>query len=263
MSSYGSAHSGQLHPGYQPQSQQQRARSYSNPPYPITPAAAPYPQQQSSYFPPPPTAPHQHGPLTSKPIAIPAFNRKRASTDYAQGYGASPAQPQASSPYASSHPLQHLPPIQQQQPIPDNYQYPPQQQQPMMSGSPGYSHDRRRSSSSQHGYDPRQSYESAHSYQSTHSHQGRPSPDYYGRHTQNGYGNYDDDRYNYGNEHEGHGHAQTLAHTHAAPEPPKGYGDWDRDEVERYQKNQDLERRPTLGGSLMSFVKRIGGSDRR
>jgi len=128
----------------------------------------------------------------------------------------------------------------------------------MMSGSPGYPHDRRRSSSSQYGYDPRQSYESVRSYQSAHSHQGHPSPDYYARQSQNGYGKYDD-RYTYGNEYEGHGHA----HAYSAPEPPKGYGDWDRDEVSRYQKDQDLERRPTLGGSLVSFVKRIGGSDRR
>lgn len=126
----------------------------------------------------------------------------------------------------------------------------------MMAGSPGYSHHRRRSSSSQYGYDPRQSYESAHSYQSAHSYHGHPSPDYYARPSQNGRGNYDD-RYNYGNENEEYGQA------HAAPEPPKGYGDWDKDEVVKYHKNQDLERRPTLGGSLMSFVKKIGGSDRR
>lgn len=264
MSSYGSAYSGQLHPTYQPQPQpqQQRARSYSNPPYPSTSTPAPYPQQQTSYFPPPPTAPYLQGPLTSNPIAIPASNRKRASSDYAQGYGTSPSQPQASGPYANSCPTHHLQPIPQQHLIPENYQYPPQQQQPMVPGSPGYSHDRRRSSSSQYGYDPRQSYGSAHSYQSAHSHQGRPSPDYYARHNQNGHGNYDD-RYNSGDEREGHAYAHTHGHTHAAPEPPKGYGDWDRDEVARYQKNQDLERRPTLGGSLMSFVKRIGGSDRR
>lgn len=256
MSSYGSAHSGQLHPGYQAPPQQQPARSNSNPPYPTAPGSAPYPQQQSIYFPPPPTAPYQQAPPTSHPIAIPASNRKRASSDYAYGYGTSPSHPQSSSLYANSYPTQQLQPIPQQQPIPENYQYSPQQQQLMMASSPGYSHHRRRSSSSQHGYDPRQSYESAHSYQSAHSYHGHPSPDYYARHLQNGHGNYDD-RYNYGNENEGYGQA------HAAPEPPKGYGDWDKDEVAKYHKNQDLERRPTLGGSLMSFVKKIGGSDRR
>lgn len=47
------------------------------------------------------------------------------------------------------------------------------------------------------------------------------------------------------------------------PDPPKGYGDWDKEEVSKYQKNQDLERRPTLGGSLMSLVRKVGGSERR
>ncbi|KAF1922444.1 uncharacterized protein M421DRAFT_426892 [Didymella exigua CBS 183.55] len=254
MSSYSSAHSGQLHPGHQPQAQQQRARSYSNPPYPTTPGSAPYPQQQSSYFPPPPTAPYQQAPPTSHSVAIPPSSRKTASSDYAHGYGTSPSHSQASSSYTSSYLTQNLQPIPQPPPIPENYQYPPQHQQPITSSSPIYSHNRRRSSSSQ-GYDPRQSYESAHSYQSAQSYHGHPSPDYT-RQTQNGDGNRDD-RYNYGNEDEGHGQA------HAAPEPPKGYGVWDKDEVAKYQKNRDLERRPTLGGSLMSFVQRIGGSDRR
>lgn len=259
MSSYGSTYSGQLHPSYQPPPQQQRARSYSNPPYPTTPAPAQYPQQQLNYFPPPPIAPYQQGPPSTNPIAIPASNRTRASSEYTYGSGASPQQ-QASSPCANSYPTHHLQPIlQQQQPIPENYQYSPQQQQQSMtSNSPGYSHDRRRSSSSQYGYETRQSYESAHSYQSAHSHHGHSSPDHYVRQSQNGYGNYDD-RINYSNEHEEH----RYAHTHAALEPPKGYGDWDKNEVARYQKNQDLERRPTLGGSLISFVKRISGSDRR
>jgi hypothetical protein len=125
----------------------------------------------------------------------------------------------------------------------------------MPSSSPTYAHHRRRSSSSQYGHDPRQSHESAHSYQSAHSHHGYPSPDY-ARHEQNGYANYDD-RYNYGNE------SQVYKQAHAAAEPPKGYGDWDKNEVAKYHKNQDLERRPTLGGSLMSVVRRIGGSERR
>ncbi|KAJ4992847.1 hypothetical protein SVAN01_01551 [Stagonosporopsis vannaccii] len=255
MSSYGSAHSGQLHPGYL---QQQRTRSHSNPPYPTTPGTAPYPQQQqqTSYFPPPPTAPYQQAPPTSNPIAIPASNRKRASSDfgYGHGYGTSPSHPPPSSPYANSYPTQHLQPIPQQHPIPENYQYSPQQQPPnMMSGSPGYQHHRRRSSSSQYGYNPRQSYESAHSYQSAHS---QPSPDYYARPSQDGHGSYGG-WHGCGNETTGH------AQVHATPEPPKGYGDWDKEEVSKYQRNQDLERRPTLGGSLMSLVKKFGGSERR
>ncbi|KAF2625740.1 hypothetical protein BU25DRAFT_412395 [Macroventuria anomochaeta] len=241
MSSYGAAHLGQLHPGYQPQPQQQRTRSHSNPPYPTTPGLATYPQQQSSYFPPPPTAPYQQPSPASNPIAIPASNRRRSS-DYAYGYGTSPSYPPPSSPYSNSYPAQHLQPIPQQQPIPENYQYSPQQQQAVMSSSPTYQHHRRRSSSSQYGYDPRQSYESAHSH---HDHTG---PDYYARHSQNGHG-ICDERWNSGN---GNG-----------PEPPKGYGDWDKAEVSKYQKNQNLERRPTLGGSLMSLVKKVGGSERR
>jgi hypothetical protein len=47
------------------------------------------------------------------------------------------------------------------------------------------------------------------------------------------------------------------------PNPPKEYGDWDKKEVAKYQKNQDLERRPTLGGSLMTLVRKMGGSERR
>lgn len=251
MSSYGSAHSGQLHPGYPPQ---QRTRSHSNPPYPITPGTVPYPQQQqSSYFPAPPPAPYQQAPPTSTPIAIPASNRQRASSDYGygygQGYGTSPSHPPPSSPYAHSYPTQHLQPIPQQQPIPEDYQYPPHQHPSTLPTSPavGYQH-RRRSSSSHHAHDPRQSYESAHSYQSAHS---PPSPDYYARHAQSGHG-----WYGYGGEAEGK--PQPQAH-----EPPKGYGDWDKEEVSRYHRNQDLERRPTLGGSLMSLVKRFGGSERR
>jgi hypothetical protein len=148
----------------------------------------------------------------------------------------------SSSPYSNSYPNQqhHLKPIPEPttQPIPENYQYSPQPQGAVLSSSPN---QRRRSSS--YGYDPRQSYESAHSYQSAHSH--------HSRHGQNGYGNYDD-RYNYGNENEG-----------AAP---TGYGDWSKEEVSKYEKNQAMERRPTLGGSLMSLVKKGGemlSSDRR
>lgn len=283
MSSYGSAHSGQLHPGYQPQPPQQRIRSHSNPPYPTTPGAAPYPQQQSSYFPPPPTAPYGQAPPTSNPIAIPP-SKQRRSSDYAYGYGTSPSYPPPSSSYSPSYPAQPLQPIPQQQPIPENYQYSPQQGPAVMATSPSHSHPRRRSSSSQYGYDPRASYESAHSYHSTHSHQTHPSPDFYARHAQNGQGNYDD-RYNYGNENEGQGaagsyavqappagYAAAAAAAAAAPaqHPPphtalplKGYGDWDKHEVSKYHKNQDLERRPTLGGSLMSLVKKMGGSERR
>ncbi|KAH6644327.1 hypothetical protein C7974DRAFT_383329 [Boeremia exigua] len=255
MSSYGSAHSGQMHPGYQPHLQQQRMRSHSNPPYPTTPNAAPYPQQQqTSYFPPPPAVPFQPPPPTSNPIAIPPSNRQRSTSDYAYGHGSSPVHPHSST-YASSYPTQHLQPIPQQQPIPENYQYSPQQQQSIVSGSPSqqYQHHRRRSSSSHYGHDPRQSYESAHSYQSAHS---QPSPDYYARPAQNGHGTHGD-YYGYPNDTTGHAQSQ-IAHV-----PPKAYGDWDKQEVTKYHKNQDLERRPTLGGSLMSLVKKFGGSERR
>lgn len=245
MSSYGSAHSGHLHPGFQQPPPQQRARSHSNPPYPTTPGAAPYPQQQQSgYFPPPPAAPYQQ-PATSNPITIPTSNRRRSS-DYAYGHGTSPSYAPPASPYSNSYPVQHLPPIPQQQPIPMNYQYSPQPQQTVLSSSP--SRPRRRSSSSTYGYNPRQSYESAHSYQSAQSH---PSPDMYGRHSQNGYGNHDD-RYNYGNENEGAGQV------YAEAPPVKGYGDWDKEEVTKYYKNKELEKRPTLGGSLMSLVRKGG-----
>ncbi|KAJ4359024.1 hypothetical protein N0V95_002560 [Ascochyta clinopodiicola] len=254
MSSYGSAHSGHLHPGLQPPPQQQRARTQSNPPYPTTPVLAPYPQQQqSSYFPPPPTAPYQHAQSTSNPIAIPTSNR-RQSSGYVNGNGTSPSYPPPSSPYSNSYPVQHLEPIPQQQPIPENYQYSPQFQPAVMSGSPSQHRHRRRSSSSAYGYDPRQSYESARSYQSVHSHH-----DYAPRLSQNGYGNYDD-RYNYGNENEG------QAVVYPDPTPVKEYGDWDKEEVSKYHKNKDLERRPTLGGSLMSLVKKGGkklNSERR
>lgn len=263
MSSYGSAHSGQLHPGYQPQ--QQRVRSYSNPPYPTTPGTAPYPQQQQAgYFPPQPGAPFHQAPPTSAPIAIPASNRKRASSDYGygygqgHGYGTSPSHPPPSSPYAHSFPTQHLQPIPQQQPIPENYQYPPQPPS-VVPGSPTY--HRRRSSSSQYGYNPRQSYESAHSYQSAHS---QPSLDYYARPVQNvnaGYGDYHGygGDVSHGQTHPSSGHAGTG---YEEPPPPKDYGDWDKEEVSKYRKNKDLERRPTLGGSLMSLVGKLGGSRR-
>lgn len=46
------------------------------------------------------------------------------------------------------------------------------------------------------------------------------------------------------------------------PLPAKGYGDWDKREVRQYYKERDLEKRPTLGGSLMSLVKRVGGERR-
>ncbi|KZM18648.1 uncharacterized protein EKO05_0001180 [Ascochyta rabiei] len=247
MSSYGSAHSGHLHPGFQPASQQQRARSQSNPPYPTTPASASYPQQQQgSYFPQPPTAPYQQPPSTSNPIAIPTSNRRRSS-GYTHGHGTSPLYPPPSSPYSNSYPVQHLAPILQQQPIPENYQYSPPSQPAVMSGSPTHHHHRRRrSSSSAYGYDPRQSYESARSYQSAHAYH-----DYPPQHSQIGYGNYDD-RYNYGNGNEG------QASVYPDPMPVKEYGDWDKKEVSKYHKNRDLERRPTLGGSLMSLVRKGG-----
>lgn len=78
-----------------------------------------------------------------------------------------------------------------------------------------------------------------------------------------GFGDY----YGYGSEkmqgqtHAKPGHAKS-GHAKPEPQPQKEYGDWDKDEVSKYQKNQDLERRPTLGGSLLSLVKRFG-SDRR
>ncbi len=119
---------------------------------------------------------------------------------------------------------------------------------------PDYQHHRRRSSSSQYAYDPRQSYESTHSYQSAHS---QPSPDYYARQPQdNHYANHAD-WHGYGKENNIH------AHSHVAPPPSKQYGDWDKEEVSKYHKNQELERRPTLGGSLMSLVKKFGGSERK
>ncbi|KAF9701107.1 hypothetical protein EKO04_000978 [Ascochyta lentis] len=235
MSSYGSAHSGHLHPGFQPPPQQ-RARSQSNPPYPTTPASASYPQQQqSSYFPQPPT---------SNPVAIPTSNNRR-SLDNGHGYGSSPSYPLPSSPYSNSYPVQHLPPIPQQQPIPENYQYSTQPHQAVMSGEPVH-HHRRRSSSSAYGYDARQSYESARSYQSSHSPRDYPS-----RQSQISYGNYED-RYNYSNPNEGH------VPVYPDPVPVKEYGDWDKEEVSKYHKNKDLERRPTLGGSLMSLVRKGG-----
>jgi hypothetical protein len=257
MSFYSSAHPEQLHPGYQAQSQQQRVRSYSNPPYPITPGSAPYPQQQESgYFPPPP-APIQQAPPTSNPISIPVSNRKRSSSEFVHGYGSLPSHPQSSIPYSNSYPIQHLQPIPQDQPIPGSYQYPSQQRHGVVSTSPGYEHQGRRSFSSQYGYDSRRSYESADSYQSAHS---QPSPDYYARQT---YPGHHHDHHHAGHENVGHGYEHGHANAKDyAPGPPKDYGDWDESEVSKYHKNQALERRPTLGGSLMSLVKKFGGSER-
>ncbi|OSS53432.1 hypothetical protein B5807_00169 [Epicoccum nigrum] len=257
MSSYSSARSEQLHPGYQPQSQQQRARSYSNPPYPITPGSAPYPRKQDSgYFPPPPSASIQQAPPTSNPISIPVSNRKRSSSDFVHGYASLPSHPSASFSYSNSHPTQPLQPIPQDRPIPGSYQYPSQQQHGIASSSPGYENQGRRSFSSQYGHDSRRSYESADSYQSAHS---QPSPDYYVRQTYPGH--HHDHHHHAGRENLGHGHGHANAKAHA-PGPPKDYGDWDESEVSKYHKDQALERRPTIGGSLMSLVKKFGGSER-
>lgn len=68
------------------------------------------------------------------------------------------------------------------------------------------------------------------------------------------------DWHNYSNENKGY-HPQD--HVVLEPPPPKGYGDWDKEEVAKYRKDRDLERRPTLGGSLMTLVKSFTGSDRR
>ncbi|KAF3011020.1 hypothetical protein E8E13_010898 [Curvularia kusanoi] len=260
MSSYGSVHSGQLHSSYQPQFQQQRARSYSNPPYPVTPGSVPYPQQQKSgYFPPAPP-PAQQAPQISDPISIPASNRKRSSSDYVHGYGTSTSLPPPANSFSSSFPTHHLQTIPQEH-IAGSYQYPSQQQQDVIPSPSGYEYQRRQSSSSQYAYDPRQSHESANSYQSAYS---QPSLDFHTKQTHGEHGHHSHaDHYYAGRENEGRGLSNANANTNAyGAGPSKGYGDWDKSEVSKYHKDQDLERRPTLGGSLMSLVKKIGGSER-
>jgi hypothetical protein len=202
MSSYGSTHSGYIHPSQYtqtPHHQYQQQQAAPQPPYPTTPGEAPTSQPQA-YFPPTP----QHHQAT---------------------YSTSPASPWQQPTYSR----------------PQN-SYPPQQHMPLP-------HRRRSSSNSQSSSGP---HNFAHSTAPipipTPYNQGprisysQPGPPVYARSE---------------GSHHVHDH-----HTYADGEDGVLDEETLRSYEKRYAKDRALEKRPTLGESVLSMFKVLGSSKR-
>jgi hypothetical protein len=206
MSSYGSNHSGYIHPSqYAPNSQQQHQQQQQQapqPPYPTTPGPPPTSQPQA-YFPPTP----QYQPTYSTSPASPWQQPTYSTSPYQQ-------QPQAYSNYSSSPTTTPMP-------------------QPQ-----------RRSSSS-----PTQAHFPQSQPIAIPTRYSQPGPPVYARSHGSHHNHHVHDHHTYGDGEDVHDNGQV-------------YGVLDEDTLrqyeKRYAKDRELEKRPTLGDSVMSMFKVLG-----
>jgi len=227
MSSYDSTRLGYPpHPQY-PQQQ---------PPYPTTPGAAPPPQQPTNYFPPipeqqpiyssSPTSSYGNGTMTSMPQPHMPSHRRTSS----------------SSSYNSQRPT-HIQPgspaIPIRQPDPQSYQY--QYQHPGPPAPTSYPPPVTYAPQAPPIYARSSSQQSHYSHHSSHAHNAHAYAD--------GEDKYEDEHRRHHDQHYGELDPET-----------------EREYKRRYAKEREVERRPTLGGSLLSTIGKIGGllgGDRR
>ncbi|KAH7410162.1 hypothetical protein DE146DRAFT_340916 [Phaeosphaeria sp. MPI-PUGE-AT-0046c] len=207
MSSYGSNHSGYLHPSQYPPNPpaQQQQQQQPQPPYPTTPGPAP--GQQSAFFPPAPQNQPMYSTSPASPWQQPNYSSSPASAPqypfYSSSPGSAPQQPMQHHRRSSSM-SQSGPPHFNSGTAP--IAIPQQQQQPYGFGQQEYTQH--------HG-----------SHSSHHSH--HP-----------------------------HGHD-------ADSNDGQAWGELDQETLrsyeKRYAKDRKLEKRPTLGGSVISMVRAFSG----
>ncbi|OAL01051.1 hypothetical protein IQ06DRAFT_293188 [Phaeosphaeriaceae sp. SRC1lsM3a] len=205
MSSYGSNHSGYLHPSQYPPNPpaQQQQQQHPQPPYPTTPGPAP--GQQSAFYPPAPQNQQQmYSTSPASPWQTPNYSSSAPQYPfYSSSPGSAPPQPMQQHHRRSSSMSQNGRPQFSNGTAPIAI---PQQQQPYGFGQQGYAHS--------HG-----SHGSQHSHHHHHGHDGHGEDEQWGVLDE-----------------------ETL-----------------RSYEKRYAKERKLEKRPTLGGSVMSMVRALSG----
>jgi len=215
--------------GYQPHAQY----SQQQPPYPTTPGA-PQPQQPTNYFPP---IPEQQPIYSSSPTS--PYNS--GAMTMPQPHMPTHRRTSSSSSYNSQRPthLQHTPSqaIPIRQPDPHSYQY----QQPTHLAPTSYPPPVAYAPQAAPIYARSSSQQSHYSHHSTHAHNAHAYAD--------GEDKYEDEHHRHHDQHYGELDPET-----------------EREYKRRYAREKEVERRPTLGGSVLSMIGKVGGllgSDRR